>query len=74
MVLDLPDVINAEPVGELDLVERLLVELQLGIFLPRLRQLVLVEKPELLRLVSSLGYPLPPRKRGPRATAAAWPP
>jgi len=30
MVLDLPDVVDAESVGELDLVERVLIEKQLG--------------------------------------------
>src|SRR5580700_11956420 len=49
MVLDLPDVVDAEPVGELDLVERLLVEPQLRILGPRLRQLMLVEKSEFHR-------------------------
>jgi hypothetical protein len=46
MVFDLPDLIDAEPVGEFDLIERLLIKLQLGILAPGLRQLVLVEKPE----------------------------
>ena len=46
MVLDLPDIVDAEPVGELDLVERILIEPQLGSFVPGLRQLVLVKNPE----------------------------
>ena len=50
MVLDLPDVVDADPVGELDLVERLLIEPPLGIVVPgaarRLRQLMLVEQAE----------------------------
>ena len=49
MVLDLPDVIDAEPVGELDLIERVLIKPQLGILIPRLRQLVFVEQPEFHR-------------------------
>ncbi len=49
MVLDLPHVIDAEPVGEFDLFERILIELQLGAFVPGLRQLVFVEKPEFHR-------------------------
>ena len=49
MVLDLPDVIDAEPVGELDLIERVLIKAQLGILIPRLRQLVLVEQSEFHR-------------------------
>jgi hypothetical protein len=46
MVLDLPDILDAEPVGELDLVERLLTQALLRILVPRLRQLVLIEEPE----------------------------
>ncbi|MGC2522987.1 MAG: hypothetical protein WA417_10185 [Stellaceae bacterium] len=49
MVLDLPHIVDAEPVGELDLVERILIEAQLGSFVPRLRQLVLVKNPEFHR-------------------------
>jgi hypothetical protein len=49
MVLDLPDVVDAESVGELDLVERVLIEKQLGIQASGLRQLVLVENPEFHR-------------------------
>src|SRR5260370_32972675 len=43
MVLHLPGVVVAEAVGQLDLVERILVEPQLAAFLPRARQLQLVE-------------------------------
>ena len=46
VVLDLPDVVDAEPVGEFDLVERVLVEAALGVLVPGLRQLVLVEQAE----------------------------
>ena len=47
VVLDLPRVVVAEPVGELDLVERLVEQLVLVVATPRLRELVLVEDPEL---------------------------
>ena len=46
MVLDLPNIVDAEPVGELDLVEGLLVKPQFGVLGPRLGQLMLVEKSE----------------------------
>ena len=52
-MLDLPDVVDAEPVGELDLVERLLVKPQLRILGPGLRQLMLVEKSEFHRWCSA---------------------
>ncbi len=45
-MLDLPDIVDAEPVGELDLVERLLVKPQLRILRPGLWQLMLVEESE----------------------------
>ena len=47
VVLDLPRVVVAEPVGELDLVEALLEQLVLAVGRPWPRQLVLVEDPEL---------------------------
>ena len=47
VVLDLPHVVDAEPVGELALLERLLQQLVLGVVAPRTRELVLVEDPEL---------------------------
>ena len=50
MMLDLPGEIDAEPIGELHLIERLLEELELGAFGPRPRQLMLVENPETHRL------------------------
>src|SRR3954454_24926080 len=46
VVLDLPGVVEPEPVGELDLVEAVLEQLVLGVVGPRPRQLVLVEDPE----------------------------
>ena len=49
MVLDLPDVVDAELVGELDLLERFLVQPTLGALAPRLRQLVFVEQAEFHR-------------------------
>ena len=48
-MLDFPDIVDAETIGELDLVERLLIKPQLGIFGPGLRQLMLVEKSEFHR-------------------------
>src|SRR5258708_8216348 len=68
MVLDLPDVIEAEPVGELDLIERVLIKPALGIVIPRtageLRQLVFVEQTEFhWRLTLSIN-PLPRLRRG----------
>src|SRR5439155_22885612 len=47
VVLYLPRVVDAEAVGELHLVERILEQLQLGAVLPGPRELVLVEDPEL---------------------------
>src|SRR5439155_11297223 len=47
VVLDAPRVVEAEPVGELDLRERVLEELVLATFLPRTGKLELVEDPEL---------------------------
>ena len=46
MVLDLPDVVEAEAVGELDLVERVLHDALFGVGIPRPRELVLVEETE----------------------------
>ena len=45
-MLDLPDVIDAEPVGQLDLGESVLEQAMLGVAVPRPRQLMLVQKPE----------------------------
>jgi len=42
VVLDLPRVVDAEPVGQLDLAEGVLEELELAAFRPRARELVLV--------------------------------
>src|SRR3982074_277 len=46
MVLDFPGVVDAELVGELDLIERLLKQPVLVTLVPRPRQLVLVENAE----------------------------
>ena len=46
VVLDLPGKVVAEPVGELDLIECILVELELALGRPRARQLQLVEYAE----------------------------
>ena len=46
VVLDLPDVLEAELVGELDLLEDLLEELLLVSVVPRPREVVLVEESE----------------------------
>ena len=45
-MLDLPRVVDAEPVTQLDLVEGVLEELELAAFPPQARQLVLVEDAE----------------------------
>ena len=47
VVLDFPHHVDADLVGELDLRERVLEQLELGARGPRPRQLVLVEDPEL---------------------------
>src|SRR6187397_1084650 len=45
-MLDLPDVVDAEAVGQLDLGQRVLEQAMLGVAVPRPRQLVLVEESE----------------------------
>ena len=47
VVLDLPRVVEAEPVGQLHLLERVAQELELVVLAPRLGKLVLVEDAEL---------------------------
>ena len=47
VMLDLPDVLDPQRVGELDLVERILDQTMLGAVVPRPPDLVLVEDPEL---------------------------
>jgi hypothetical protein len=47
VVFDLPARLDAELVGELALLQRVLEQRVLGVVLPRARQLVLVEQPEL---------------------------
>ena len=51
-MLDFPNIVDAEPIGELDLVEGLLIETQLGVLALGLRQLVLIEQSEFHRPVS----------------------
>jgi len=46
VVLDFPRVVDAEPVGQLDLAEGVLEELELAAFRPRARKLMLVEDAE----------------------------
>src|ERR1019366_1620101 len=46
MMLDFPGVVDAEPVCEFDLIERLLKQPDLVALVPRPRQLMLVENPE----------------------------
>ena len=62
MVLDLPGVVDAELVGEFDLIERLLEQPVLVALVPRPRQLVLVENAELhgrsLTRIPQRRYPL----------------
>jgi hypothetical protein len=46
VVLNLPDVVNAEPIREFHLRNRILNQSALGILIPGLWQLVLIEQPE----------------------------
>ena len=48
-MLDLPQVVDAKPVGEFDLIERVAEQLFFRTFSPRARQLVLVEQSEFPR-------------------------
>ncbi len=43
-MLDFPHMIDAQLVGQLDLIERILEKLEFGAFFPRTRQLMLVER------------------------------
>src|SRR6187401_1512233 len=45
-MLDLPDVVDAEAVGQLDLGQRVLEQAMLGVAVPRTGKLVLVEESE----------------------------
>ena len=45
-MLDLPDVVDSQPVGELDLLERLVDQLLLVTVVPAARELELVEETE----------------------------
>ena len=55
VVLDLPREVDAELVGQLHLVERLVQELFLGALRPGARELVFVEDSEFHRVLSRLG-------------------
>src|SRR6516225_2338505 len=46
VVLHLPGIVNAQAVRQLDLIQRVLEEAELGAWLPGTRQLVLIEDPE----------------------------
>src|SRR5262249_9350724 len=81
VVLDLPEVLDPEPVGELDLLERLLEHAPLRARLPRPRHLVLVEEAELHRRALAGGLYHGPRAgpgAGPEETGVlnicSWPP
>src|SRR4029453_5587491 len=63
VVLDLPGVVDAEPVGELDLVERLLEQPALAVASPGPRDLVLVEDAELHLVVLRPGAGVTPLRR-----------
>ncbi len=67
VVLDLPRVVEPELVGELDLVERVLHELELGLLLPRSWELQLVEDAELQGDLPQVcvGLSVPLRRDGP---------
>src|SRR3954451_2891215 len=68
VVLDLPDVVEADAVGQLDLVERIGDQLSLGVLGPRARELVLVEDAEAHRAaIVREAAPTRGRARG------AWP-
>jgi hypothetical protein len=65
VVLDLPHGVDAQTVGELDLLERILQQPVLVAVLPRSGQLVLVEDPELHGApVGDVGPATPQRSRG----------
>ncbi len=46
VVLDLPGIVDAQAIGQLHLIERVLEELELAARLPRPRELMLVEDAE----------------------------
>ena len=52
VMLDFPHVVDAELVGELDLIERILKQLQLRALLPRTRQLMLIKSSQLHLAIS----------------------
>src|SRR5882724_2442637 len=62
-MLDFPGMVDAQPIGQLDLVERVLKQLELPAFVPRPRELMLVEDAE--SHVSPSGSPV--------LTSGCWP-
>jgi hypothetical protein len=74
MVLDLPGVVVAEPVGQFDLVERVLIELQFAARQPRPRQLQLVEDPEFHRSSFPFVIPAPAGIQGRQTRRSPWTP
>src|SRR5579875_11205 len=63
VVLDFPGMIDAEPIGQFDLLQRVLEEFQLGAILPGTRQLMLVEDAKLHRCSPSPPQCLWPTRR-----------
>src|SRR5690606_18005060 len=75
VVLDLPDVVEAKPVRELDLFERVLEQPVLVVLAPRAWELVLVEDPELHVSPPRVCGPSPARPAGVppgRAATRSW--
>ena len=69
-MLDLPHVVDAERVRELDLLERVLDQLLLAVRLPRARELVLVEDAELHATAPSAGRQSPRAWNSSRSSSA----
>ncbi len=55
VMLDLPSVVDAEPIGQLDLGQRVLEQLQLGAVVPGPGELVLIEDAELHGCLLEIG-------------------
>jgi hypothetical protein len=55
-MFDLPHVIDAEPIAQFDLRQRILDQSMLRVLVPRLRQLVLVEHAEFHVVPPGLGF------------------
>jgi hypothetical protein len=66
MVLNFPGKIVAEAIGQFDLVERILIEVQFAIRLPRARQLQLIKYTEFHRLLLRARFQAAPR------SATSW--